>query len=149
MSHTIKIINSINKLPIELINIIMNQYWMDIYKNNVDSINSTINDINQIINFINKFVIRDSNRIYSNTHLHYYYKKYNKKLYEIIKDKGKLLILKNITLIKYDFNNLETDNFYKELEPKIKYFAILSICMSNIQKYVIYHSFKKFNYDMF
>lgn len=141
----IKIINSINKLPSELIDIIMNYYWMDVYKNTINTIDSTIYDFNKMKDFIIKFIINDSERVYTNYHLHYYYEKYNKKLNEIIKDKGKLLLLKKITMLKIDFNNLEKISVYNQIDSKIRLFAILSISMSNIQRNVLYSNFTKFN----
>ncbi len=144
MNHKLEIINSINKLPSELIDIIMNYYWIDIYKNSILSIDNTNYDLMKIINFVYKFIIADPNRVYSNLHLHYYYKKYNNKLNEIIKDKGKLLLLKIYTNLKIDFNNLEVIDAYSGIDSSIRVLAILSISMSNVQRYVLYHSFKKF-----
>ena len=122
----------------------MNYYWMDVYKNTINTIDSTIYDFNKMKDFIIKFIINDSGRVYTNYHLHYYFKKYNKKLNEIIKDKGKLLLLKRITMLKIDFNNLEKISVYNQIDYKIRLFAILSISMSNIQRYVLYSNFKKF-----
>lgn len=144
MNHKLEIINSINRLPSELIDIIMNYYWIDIYKKSISSIDNTNYDLIKIINFVYKFIIADPSRVYSNFHLHYYYKKYNNKLNEIIKDKGKLLCLKINSNLKIDFNNLNTIDAYSGIDPSVRTLAILSISMSNVQRYVLYHSFKKF-----
>ena len=68
---TVEIVKSINILPDELATIIMNYYWVDIYKQSIEFLESSIYDLNKILNFIVKFIIRDYDRLYSNFHLHY------------------------------------------------------------------------------
>ena len=141
--NTVEIVKSINILPDELATIIMNYYWVDIYKQSIEFLESSIYDLNKILNFIVKFIIRDYDRLYSNFHLHYYYYKYNDMLKKIIKDKGLFLFLKKY--FNVHFSDPDTIDVYQKLDNKIRYIGIVSISLSNSQRYVIYHNFKKFN----
>lgn len=146
MDKNLELVKSINNLPSELIDIIMNYYWSDIYKETIKTINSNIFFIDKILNFIFKFIISDCSRIYGNFHLHYYFYKYNSILENIIKDKGLYLLLKKYCRLSVDRDTFTSPSDpYLVLDQKIRYLAIASLCLSNSERYILYHNFRKFN----
>ena len=137
----------INSIPSVIGDKIMNQYWSGIYFDNIELLKNTEYILDKILMFIIKHIINDYERLFGNQHLHYYFFKYNEELRKLIKDKGLFLLLKKSYNIH--FEDPDESSTYKKLSSDIRYLAIVTICLSNFQRYTIFHNFMKFNHNVY
>ena len=128
-----------NNLPNELINIILNSYWSNIYYNNVIlELNKLFNIINNIDKFIhNKIYVNhislntdDINTIYEYNHYLKIYYFNNKSLNNIIHN---------------NYHSTQLNNILKNFNSNLIYFTNYSIYKSGYMRYYVYYNMKCIN----
>lgn len=84
-------------LPNEIMDMVFQNYWSLIYKENiVNRLNEFKYENEKNNKFLEKHIISNIKDVHKNTHLHYYVKNINNSLNNIKKDKGILFFLKII-----------------------------------------------------
>ena len=135
-----------NKLPVEIQDIILNLYWKDIFSNKViKNINNVNNDFHNIINFINHDYL--SRSIEKKNVLSLMYKN-NSILCNIINCKGLLLLLKKNNMYYYNLITMCYDNTFDIfinhfIDENLIYMYAITTYFCNYKKKFIFNEFQE------
>ena len=129
--------NLLNRLPDEILDIIYEYYWKDVYTNVLSDIKKPILLENKINNFLEKYCMTQN---YFNDVYTHYLCNLNQDIKNIIKNKAFIHICatnKLILFFCFDINGDIVRNIHKSLQ----YICTYSICKSGYMRYNTYQRF--------
>ena len=135
-----------DRLPIEIIDRIMKDYWYNRFHESVIiKLNSDISIIKKYHIFLEKHIFCDIANLCSNTHLHYYLKEINKFFKNLKNDKGTILFLKYNEIYKFfPFSIFGKIDTFDSIDEDYRLVARYSVCKCSPHlRFSIFYAFQE------
>lgn len=132
-----------NNLPIEIQDKIWCHYWKFEYENVLDEIKRPFEIEKEAIIFFNKY-IGVLNHGYKTNYKHYFLN-LNSNIYEIVNNKGLMIIANNSELLLRYITNEYINNIFRSVPDGYKYIAALCVLFSDTQRFKILNMFIHIN----
>jgi len=132
-----------NNLPIEIQDKIWCHYWQFEYKNVLDEINKPIEAEKKALIFFNKYIGVLNNK-YKTNYKHYFLN-LNSNIYEIINNKGLMIIANNSQLLLRYITNEYINNIFDSVPVGYKHVAALFVLFGDRERFKILNMFININ----
>ena len=129
--------NLLDKLPDEILDIIYEYYWKDIFNNVLLDIKKPTIIENKINNFLEKYCMTQN--YFNNVYTHYL-TILNEDIKNIVSNKSLTHICTNNKLLLYFCFDIN-DDVIKKIHPSLQYICTYSICKSGYMRYNTYQRF--------